>query len=278
MAKNNNLHKAKKIKDDEFYTMSTDIEKEISQYKDYFKGKKVFLNCDDPIKSAFWEYFSKNFDHLGLKKLTSTHYKKDEQTYKLELTSYEDEPMLIPLLGNGDFRNQESIDILKDSDVVVTNPPFSLMGEFIEQLEQYDKDFLIIAPLTAVSRNTVFEHFKKGEWKFGHSRINYFNRPDGSKKEVRCHWLTNIKDIKKPEHMMYMRYEGNENKYEFYDNTNVLHIERDNLIPLDYEGEMGVSIAFMTKINMEQFEITRKLTVKLNGKNMFSRIGIKHKK
>lgn len=149
---NNNLRKASKTKNDEFYTQITDIEKEISHYKDHFRGKVVFCNCDDPEESHFWKYFEKNFDHLGLKKLIATHYDPEKPSYKLEIIGDRDHGGRItakdiiktPLSQNGDFRSPECIELLKESDIVVTNPPFSLFREFVAQLNEYKKDFIII--------------------------------------------------------------------------------------------------------------------------------------
>lgn len=162
MMANSSLTAAKKAKNDEFYTQMTDIEKELYYYRPHFKDAKVFLNCDDPEYSNFWKYFMLNFDELGLKKLTSTHYDEFESTYKLELFRSDDDIVLTSssqyvaseefpnrivktsLIGNGDFRSQECIDILEDSDIVVTNPPFSLFREYIAQLMEHDKKFVIL--------------------------------------------------------------------------------------------------------------------------------------
>lgn len=139
---NENLHKAKEAKNDEFYTQLNDVSEELRHYKEHFKDKIIFCNCDDPTWSAFWRYFHLNFDHLGLKKLISTHYDKEKPTYKMEYTGGNDNDIeagvKTPLEGNGDFRNQECIDLLKEADIVVTNPPFSIAREdFIPQLFEY---------------------------------------------------------------------------------------------------------------------------------------------
>ena len=157
--KNKNLHKAKKAKNDEFYTMLTDIEKELKHYRKHLKNKVVFCNCDDPEESNFWRYFKMNFDFLGLNKLISTHYKDDKSTYKLE---YDGENIIkTNLKQNGDFRSPETIEILKESDVVITNPPFSLFREYVAQLIEYDKDFLIIGSLNATKYKEIFPLIKK---------------------------------------------------------------------------------------------------------------------
>ena len=150
-AKNSALMAASKAKEDEFYTMITDIEKELRHYKEHFKDKIVFCNCDDPESSNFWKYFQRNFYHLGLKKLISTHYEAEKPSYKLEIVANEalkgqltfPDYVQTPLKQNGDFRSPECIEILKEADIVVTNPPFSLFREYVAQLIEYDK-FLII--------------------------------------------------------------------------------------------------------------------------------------
>lgn len=154
MAANANLHKAKDAKNDEFYTQLTDVSKELMHYKQHFKGKTVLCNCDDPTWSAFWKYFHLNFSVLGLKKLISTHYDKNEPTYKMEYTGGDDNDIEVgvktPLEGNGDFRNQECLDLLDEADIVVTNPPFSLFREYVAVLMEHEKKFLIIGSLNAV--------------------------------------------------------------------------------------------------------------------------------
>ena len=156
MAKSDNLRKAKDVKNDEFYTQLTDVSKELMHYKQHFKNKTIFCNCDDPTWSAFWKYFHLNFSTLGLKKLISTHYDKTEPTYKMEYTGGNDIDVTFglrtPLKGDGDFRSQECLDILKVADIVVTNPPFSIAREYyIPTLYKYNKKFLIVGDLNWVA-------------------------------------------------------------------------------------------------------------------------------
>ena len=153
---NKNMHLAKKNKNDEFYTQLSDIENELKYYKKHFKNKTVFLNCDDPKESNFWKYFSLNFDFLGLKKLVSTHFETDVSSYKLELLKYDTEPISTPLKQNGDFRSDECVEILKECDIVVTNPPFSLFREYVAQLVEHDKKFLIIGNKNAITYKETF--------------------------------------------------------------------------------------------------------------------------
>ncbi len=159
MAKNSNLHAAKAAKNDEFYTQLTDIEKEMSHYKSHFKDKIIFCNCDDPTWSNFWRYFHLNFGFLGLKKLIATHYDSEKPTYKLEYEGGDDynieAGVRTDLMQNGDFRSSECVELLKEADIVVTNPPFSLFREYVAQLMEYEKKFIIIGNMNAV----IFKEF-----------------------------------------------------------------------------------------------------------------------
>lgn len=159
---NANLHKAKEIKNDEFFTQLTDIEKELKHYKKHFLGKTVFCNCDDPTFSEFWRYFHLNFSELGLKKLISTHYDAKERTYKLEYEGGDDNNPEIgtktDLIENGDFRSNECLRLLNESDIVVTTPPFSLFREYVSALMEYDKKFLIIGNMNAVKYKEIFPY------------------------------------------------------------------------------------------------------------------------
>ena len=164
MAKNKNLTQAKKANNDEFYTLISDVEKELKHYKKYFEGKIVYCNCDDPEESNFWKFFELNFEEYKLKKLISTHYDAEKPTYKLELFADVDgdgkitkgDIVKTPLKQNGDFRSEESINLLKESDIVVTNPPFSLFREYIAQLMKYKKKFLVIGNQNAITYKEIF--------------------------------------------------------------------------------------------------------------------------
>jgi hypothetical protein len=159
------LHIAKARKNDEFYTQITDIEKELKHYTHHFKGKTVFCNCDDPEESNFWLYFSLNFEHLELKALIATHYEDSKPSYKLEIRADINQDGKInrldtirtPLTQNGDFRSPECVEILKEADIVVTNPPFSLFREYVSQLIEYDKKFLIIGNQNAITYKETFQ-------------------------------------------------------------------------------------------------------------------------
>lgn len=192
MAKNSNLTKAKKAKNDEFYTQITDIEKELVHYHGQLRDKVVFCNCDDPEWSNFWRYFDLNFDHIGLKGLIATHYDPEKPTYKLEIrrdpeTGEKRPPVRTELKQNGDFRSPECVELLKECDVVVTNPPFSLFREYVAQLMQYKKRFIIIGNMNAITYKEIFPLIKDNQmWagansKGGSRRGNslLFPVPDG---------------------------------------------------------------------------------------------------
>ena len=257
--KNANLHKAKKEKNDEFYTQLSDVAKELMHYKKHFKDKIVFCNCDDPTWSAFWKYFHLNFETLGLKKLISTHYDKNEPTYKMEYMGGDDNDIEVgvktPLEGNGDFRNQECIDLLKESDIVVTNPPFSLFREYVAQLIEYNKKFLIIGPKGAISYKEFFPLLKNERVWVGCTNVTEFNRPDNTiQKFGNIGWWTNLDHKKRHEKLiLYKTYSLEE--YPKYDNYDAINVDKVDRIPCDYNETMGVPITFLDKFNPDQFEI-----------------------
>ena len=261
MAGKEALTKAKKVKNDEFYTQLADIEKEMKYYKKHFKNKSVFCNCDDPEWSNFWKYFSLNFDHLQLKKLIATHYEQNKQSYKLEM--YRDEAgvhtEIKTLKENGDFRSQESIELLKEADIVVTNPPFSLFREYMAQLMEYKKKFLIIGNKNAITYKEIFPLLKDNKIWIGYNSPNEFKKPDGTiTKQVAglTRWFTNLDISKRHEGViLYKNYTSEE--YPEYDNYKAINVDKVTDIPVDYNGTMGVPITFLDKYNPEQFEIVK---------------------
>jgi len=309
---NNDLHKAHKNKKDEFYTQLSDIEKELGYYREHFNGKVVFLNCDDPEESNFWKYFSLNFEYLGLKKLISTHFGNGRPAYKLEIVRdiNNDEKInnldtiKTKLKQNGDFRSPECIEILKESDIVVTNPPFSLFREFVSQLIEYNKNFVILGNINALCYKEIFKLFKENKIWLGHSihsgdrefrvpkdyPLNAVgNRIDGEgNKYIRVkgvRWYTNLDYKERHEDLiLYKRYKGNEKDYQKYDNYDAINVSITKDIPLDYKGVIGVPITFMDKYNPEQFEIIKfrkgedNKDLCINGKCPYFRILIKNKK
>lgn len=257
---NANLTKARDAKNDEFYTQITDVSKEMMHYKQHFKNKIVLCNCDDPTWSAFWEYFHLNFLALGLKKLISTHYDKNNPTYKMEYTGGDDNDIEVgiktPLEGNGDFRNQECLDLLDEADIVVTNPPFSLFREYVSVLVKHNKKFLIIGNKNAITYKDFFPFLKNGDVWIGHNSPSEFDTPNGLTKKVQglCRWFTNLGVAKRHEELI-LRKKYNPEEYPTYDNYDAVEVSKVSDIPVDYEGVMGVPITFMDKYNPDQFEI-----------------------
>jgi hypothetical protein len=283
--KNNNLNKAKTEKDDEFYTQFTDIEKEIKHYKKHFKNKVVYCNCDDPEWSNFFKYFSNAFDYLGLKKLITTHYDKSgKSSYKLELLE-QGKIIKTKLNGDGDFRSEECIDILKAADIVVTNPPFSLLREYIKQLIDFDKKFLIIGTENAITYKEIFPLLRDNKMWLGINKPSSFVKPNGDiKKFGNIGWFSNLVHEKRNENViLYKSY--NSSDYCKYDNYDAIEVSKVVDIPKDYSGVMGVPISFMNKYNPEQFIIVgneyteniKKGRCYVNGKRKFSRVLIQIK-
>lgn len=270
---NKNLSKAKKEKNDEFYTQLTDIEKEMKHYKEHFKGKVVYCNCDDPRVSNFFHYFSYNFESLGLKKLIATCYKSEsieeystndsEQAVCLVYEGDKDgnripdveEIGVITLKGDGDFRSKESIALSKEADIVVTNPPFSLFREYVSQLMKYEKKFLIVGNHNAVTNKDMFPYIQENKMWLGQSpRSMNFKIPGGELKSVNACWFTNLETKNRYEDLiLYEKYCPD--KYPKYDNYNAIEVSKTKEIPKDYEGIMGVPITFLDKYNPDQFEI-----------------------
>lgn len=259
-ASNGNLHKAKQTKNDEFYTQLTDIEKELMHYKEHFKDKIVYCNCDDPEWSNFWKYFHLNFAHLGLKKLIATFYHIGTSVYKMEYTGGDDNNISagvkIPLTGNGDFRSEECVETLKESDIVVSNCPFSLFREYVAQLMRYEKKFLIIGNKNAITYKEFFPLLKDNKVWIGYNSPSEFNTPDGITQKVNglCRWFTNL-DIQKRHEKLPLWKNYTPEEYPKYDNYDAINVDKVTDIPCDYDGIMGVPITFLDKYNPEQFEV-----------------------
>lgn len=344
---NKGLTVAIKAKKDEFYTQLSDIEKELKHYKEHFKGKTVLCNCDDPYESNFFKFFALNFNVLQLKKLICTSYagssvsytqlsifddpnntikSTEHKPYVITITKVDDfnkdgsinlddietllkstngKPKL--LKGNGDFRSDECINYLKQSDIVVTNPPFSLFREYVCQLMQYEKQFIIIGNQNAIGYKEIFPLIRDGKLWYGisiHSHGRDFRVPDdyplnayefrtdekGNKfinvKGVR--WFTNIDYKERHEDLiLYKHYTPEE--YPKYDTFDAIEVKKTAEIPCDYPGVIGVPISFLDKFNPEQFEIVGEFNHGqdgdfdlakpiVNGKLMYKRIAIKHKR
>jgi hypothetical protein len=311
MSKNKNLNKASKEKNDEFYTQLSDIEREVFHYKDHLKGKVVFCNCDNPSWSQFYIHFAKKFHVYGLKKLIATSFHKSKPTHKIEIdeSNYKlidiENPPLEPLKQNGDFRSPECIELLKEADIVITNPPFSLFREFISTIEEHNKKFLIIGNHNAVTYREIFNLVKDNKLWLGHGfkggnayfktphakefANNVYDEKTGLVKFRNVSWFTNLESKKRSEELiLYKTYKGNENNYPKYDNYDAIEVSKVADIPMDYDGFMGVPITFLDKHNPEQFEILGlddhrveypKLAGcnSINGKKIYRRIIIKNK-
>ena len=331
---NLNLRSAKTDKKDEFYTQLSDIEKELKHYKNHFKDKVVLCNCDDPRVSNFFHFFSYNFEKFGLKKLIATCYKSQdsdlfsqnnsERAIYLEYTGDKNgnnvpdvsEIGIKHLQGDGDFRSKECIELLKQADIVVTNPPFSLFREYVAQLVEHKKKFVIIGNLNALTYRDIFKLIKEDKLWFGHSIHSgdrEFRVPqdyplnaagsrvdeDGNKyirvKGVR--WFTNLDYTERHEDLLlYKTY--NPEEYPTYDNYEAINVNVTKEIPMDYRGVMGVPITYIDKYNPDQFEILgmassagynaeivgipfmgdKDARPLINGKNTYARVFIKNKK
>lgn len=330
---NQTLNKAKKQKNDEFYTQLPDIEEELKHYKEHFRGKVVYCNCDDPKVSNFFKYFFYNFNELGLKKLITTCYKNQyvdlfsdhtsEKAIWLECNQGRHEngayvpsdPVVRHLKGDGDFRSRECIELLKQSDIVVTNPPFSLFREYVAQLVEYDKKFLIIGNKNAITYKEIFPLIKENRIWLGitpEGQDMLFDVPEDYAEELvatkkegsayrliegvvkgrlgNANWFTNLDHEKRHEKLiLYKSYSSEE--YPKYDNYDAIEVSKVDSIPVDYDGVMGVPVTFLDKHNPDQFEILGSNRgvdqdpegvygrgSHLNGKETFKRLFIRNKR
>ena len=266
-ATNTNLHNAKRVKNDEFYTRYEDIEAEVMKYRKQFRDKIVYLPCDDPAekKSEFWSFFVANFESFGLKKLIATHYEENGQAYKIWIDRDNDlngdgwiddgDAIQEDLAGNGDFRSPECIEILKECDIVCTNPPFSLFREFVNVIMTHSKQCLIIGNQNAFTYAEIFELIKNNRLWTGYNMVKEFNQPDGSiKKFGNVCWFTNMKTSKRDEEQVLTK-TYNPIDYPTYENYNAIEVGKVVNIPKDYDGVMGVPITFIDKYNPNQFII-----------------------
>lgn len=315
MAGNESLHAANRAKKDEFYTQLADIENELRHYKEHFKGKTVLCNCDDPRVSNFSVYFVLNFKALGLKRLITTCYKNNEpdlfsmnECERAVYAIYDGDPECnspedakqIPYHefehSDGDFRSPECIELLKEADIVVTNPPFSLFREYVAQLIKYDKKFVIVGHQNAITYKEIFPLIKENRlWLgvgfkggAGHFYSKYEDvasagdHRDGMIRVSGVTWFTNLDIAKRHEELiLYKKYTPKE--YPLYDNYDAIDVSKSNEIPFDYDGYIGVPITFLYKYNPEQFEIIqfRKgnngKDLSINGKCPYFRIIIRRK-
>lgn len=305
-----NLHTAKRQKLDEFYTQLVDIENELKHYKNQFRGKVILCNCDDPYESNFFKYFANNFNHLGLKKLITTSYTKSpiagmqlplfevaglkpdgKQPFRVEINEVQDSDgngavdlsdvrfllkhnknTATPLDGNGDFRSKECIELLKEADIVVTNPPFSLFREYVAQLIENNKKLLILGSQNAITYKEIFRFIKENKLWLGYDNggTKWFQVPMDydipTESRIKIEngvkffsmgsvvWYTNLDTAKRHEELtLYKKYTLEE--YPKYENYDAINVDKNSEIPIDYGGAIGVPITFLDKYNPEQFEI-----------------------
>lgn len=339
------LDTAKKNKADEFYTQLVDIELEMKNYRERFRNKIVFCNCDDPYESNFFKYFALNFNKLGLKKLITTCYSgspimyeqvklldvvitvptgignANKHPYKVEITEVKDENndgavnladveyllkskknVLTLLDGNGDFRSEECIELLNEADIVVTNPPFSLFREYVAQLVDYNKKFIIVGNINAVTYKEIFKLIKENKIWLGqsiHSGDREFRVPEsyplnaaGYRVDKNGHKYIRVKGVRwytnldyKERHIdltLFKKYSTDE--YPKYDNYDAIEVSKTANIPYNWSGYMGVPITFLDKYNPEQFEIVKfrkgddEKDLVIGGKHPYFRILIKQRR
>lgn len=327
MATNSNLHMSRAGKTDEFYTALSTIEDELWHYRKYFEGKTVFCNADDPAvgedgldhlgddrggyTSNFFRYFHLNFHRLGLKRLITTHYVSEGCSYKFEIVNHDKgtqiglpEYLKTPLQGNGDFRSEECVALLKECDIVVTNPPFSLMKEYLPLLLESGKNFLVLGNINHVTFKEIFPYFKYNKFWLGYNSGHFWFRvPDYYEEKATDYkqdldgqkwrrmgnicWFTNL-DIEKRHEPLSLYRHYNSNDYPKYDNYNAIECGAYKEIPDDYLGEIGVPITYLPYHCKEQFEIVGKLHTGsdksydfafpiLQGKKKYVRIIIKRR-
>ena len=265
MAKNNNLHNAKRAKNDEFYTTRATVELELNHYKEHFRGKVVYCNCDDPIESEFTRYFAYKFEDWGLKKLISTGYKESghgvmyvyEGDKNGNLVPDRSEWKITELQGNGDFKSEECVELLKQADIVVSNPPFSLFREYVAQLIEYGKEFLIIGNKNAITYKEIFPLIKENKLWLGISFPNEFILPNGEiTKTVSglCRWFTNLTHDKRNKPLdLVQKYDPR--YYPKFDNYDCIECSKVMDIPVDYDAVIAVPITFLDKYCPKQFRI-----------------------
>lgn len=313
---NKNLNQAKSAKKDEFYTQLADIENELRHYKEHFKGKTVLCNCDDPRVSNFFHYFSYNFEQLGLKKLITTCYKNQERDLFSQNNSERaiwleyfgdknnnrvpdpDEIGIHYFKGDGDFRSEECIELLKQADIVVTNPPFSLFREYVAQLMKYDKKFVIVGHQNAIHYKEIFPLIKENKLWLGYGfkggAAHFISKyqdtatagdhREGMIRVSGVNWFTNLEIQKRHEDLILFKLYNSED-YPTYDNYDAINVDKTSDIPMDYERTMGVPITYLDKYNPEQFEIIGTSTMDMpkgapyvSGKRIYERILIRRRR
>lgn len=317
---NSNLHQAKRAANDEFYSRIEDVEAELYHYRTQFQDKTVYLNCDDPRWSAFWRYFALKFQELGLKRLIATHYTgvvdPGAPSFMLEILRDRDEDpatgkigvdsgVQTALVGDGDFRSEECVELLRQSDIVVTNPPFSLFREYVAQLVEHEKQFVILGNPNGVTYKEIWPLVQANRLWWGVKSSGGTNmylratdertaevvatKPEGSWWRyiegvphigVKTVWFTNMDHARRHEELsLWKRYSAED--FPTYDNYDAINVNKVKEIPRDYDGVMGVPITFLDKWNPEQFELVGfrygedGKDLRVNGKTPYFRILVK---
>lgn len=261
---NTSLNKSKAAKNDEYYTRLEDIEKELVYYSPYLKGKKVYCNCDSEA-SMFWYYLTTNYESLGLKGLIATHYDPNG-TYKLDYIN--GQTIKTAVSGDGSYNSPVSLEILKDADLVITNPPFSMFRDYIDTIKH--KDFIIIGYINAVTYGNVFPLFKAGQIRLGHTTLRYYVTPDGTVKDLgSTSWFTTL-PVSRPKLELTATF--NPTDYPTYSNYPAINVGKVKDIPSDYKGLMGVPVNFMIKHCISQFRVVDTVRPILKGKAIYQRV------
>lgn len=301
---NANLNNARAKKNDEFYTRYCDVEAELSHYWQYLSGKVVYCNCDDPRWSNFWKYLHVNFSVIGLRRLVSTHIEMNEKSFSMIYEGGNDKDItagnIVPLCGNGDFRSEECARLLNESDVVITNPPFSLFLQFFDMLANSGKDFIVIGHLSAFICKSVFSRIRSGEVTTCCTRPKIFDTPDGGQAKIcNAYWLTtfavdrwrdgvyyvsmkdNLSNNNRLKKILLNRYGALE--YPHYDGLDIIEVPLVRCIPAGYEGLMGVPLTFLADHDTSRFDIVardRDITgdvFAINGNRIFRRVVVRWK-
>ena len=283
---NVNLNNAKEKKNDEFYTLMEDIEKELPLYKKHFEGKVVYCNCDNPNISNFFKYFVDNFSELKIKKLYATGYRANSNGIKGE---YDGTTVKITEMnGNGSFCSEEALELFEESDIIVTNPPFSLWRLYFEQVQTYNKKFLILGSILGIVTEKAFPYLVENKVWVGQNIVKRFRKPDGSYQDIgNVMWFTNLEFDKQYTKLNLSKHFSPE-EYPKIDNSDIINVNKSKDIPIDYDGIMAVPVSFLRFYNPNEYELLGGCfhkqngkydlsTPKVNGKDLFKRLAIRRR-
>ena len=252
MNSNKKLRIAKNRKDDEFYTQYKDIEKEIIHYKEQLVGKIIYCNCDNPKNSNFYKYLKNNFHNLQLKKIICSYLSQESYVYQYDGIK----ETQIRLNSDGDFRCNECCKLLEESDIIITNPPFSLFREYIDLIMKYNKKFLVIGNKNAINYNNIFFYIKDNKMKIGYERPNEFDTPQGTTMKLNglCRWFTNL-DVKEKRNTLKLTKKFDKSFYYKLENFDVINVDKVKDIPFDYDGVIAVPITYIDYYDEKEYEI-----------------------